>query len=427
MTIDMRHSSRDKTRPLGIFLVESGPKGDHLLFRFPVPDAVRAEEDITDNPYAVIDESSQAVAASAPHSAANDLFPIASRDQSPQHTVSHSHSDPHIATVMELSDKVLSDLFAVKPQLCDQKFEVKINDIRFVGHPIHFGSKNTDTDEAEKSRPISELLTLNLVFAVEASASPDVVNCYHICSQRISIALQSEEQRIGYMSKEAKAIMALHESYEHDETTRFGRHDLILSHSPLARTLSKVFSDLSSFGASHITINRWMCISLCLPQKVHLLALRHHDTPPHISPERILKCLELLRPYHGLILIVDAENLQESLPQDSSPAFLRVIKSISPTKNLQELSADCDISLSQVFSIAAQLVFWGKATVIFPLCENNKYSIHPLAPTHLSSDLLSLFAAQFDANILRFMSLFSQGVTVKELKKSAEKPSQVVS
>jgi len=165
---------------------------------------------------------------------------------------------------------------------------------------------------------------------------------------------------------------------------------------------------------------------VCLPQKVHLLALRFHDRVPLISPERILKCLQNLRPYHALILIVDPENLTESLPQDSTPTFLRVIRSISPTKNLQELSADCDISLSQVFHIASQLVFWGKACVIFPLCENNKYTIHPLAPTHIFSELIPLFASQYDTNILRFMSRFSQGVAIKELKKTADRPSQVV-
>jgi len=33
------------------------------------------------------------------------------------------------------ADEVLSALFAVKPQLCNQKFELKLNDVRFVSHP----------------------------------------------------------------------------------------------------------------------------------------------------------------------------------------------------------------------------------------------------------------------------------------------------
>jgi len=34
------------------------------------------------------------------------------------------------------ADEVLSALFAVKPQLCNQKFELKLNDVRFVSHLI---------------------------------------------------------------------------------------------------------------------------------------------------------------------------------------------------------------------------------------------------------------------------------------------------
>lgn len=36
----------------------------------------------------------------------------------------------------EFPSKVLSNMFAVHPKLCDRKFELKINDVRFVGHPL---------------------------------------------------------------------------------------------------------------------------------------------------------------------------------------------------------------------------------------------------------------------------------------------------
>ena len=36
----------------------------------------------------------------------------------------------------EYPSKVLSNMFAAHPKLCDKKFELKINDVRFVGHPI---------------------------------------------------------------------------------------------------------------------------------------------------------------------------------------------------------------------------------------------------------------------------------------------------
>lgn len=36
----------------------------------------------------------------------------------------------------EFPSKVLSNMFAVHSELCDKKFELKINDVRFVGHPL---------------------------------------------------------------------------------------------------------------------------------------------------------------------------------------------------------------------------------------------------------------------------------------------------
>lgn len=33
----------------------------------------------------------------------------------------------------------------------------------------------------------------------------------------------------------------------------------------------------------------------------------------------------------------------------------------------------------QVFQLAAHLVYWGKAIIIYPLCENNVYMLSPNA------------------------------------------------
>lgn len=35
--------------------------------------------------------------------------------------------------------------------------------------------------------------------------------------------------------------------------------------------------------------------------------------------------------------------------------------------------------VTQIFQIAAHLVYWGKAIIIYPLCENNVYMLSPHA------------------------------------------------
>ena len=55
--------------------------------------------------------------------------------------------------------------------------------------------------------------------------------------------------------------------------------------------------------------------------------------------------------------MVDEATLLEALPLDSSPSFTRLVRVISPLKNLQVLAADADISLGQVSYLAILVVF----------------------------------------------------------------------
>jgi hypothetical protein len=118
--------------------------------------------------------------------------------------------------------------------------------------------------------------------------------------------------------------------------------------------------------------------------------------------------------------------LKEILPQDASPAFFRIINVVTPTKNLLELSADADISLQQVFHIVSQLVFWGKATVIFPLCETNVYTVHPLATSSMTSEISRKFSSAFTDNLLTLLSDFSLGVTLSQLRSPLQKQTNLV-
>ena len=49
-----------------------------------------------------------------------------------------------------------------------------------------------------------------------------------------------------------------------------------------------------------------------------------------------------------MLLLVEENSLLQSLPMDSSPALMRIIKVASPVKSLQDLSSDADLPLGQV-------------------------------------------------------------------------------
>lgn len=90
--------------PLSIILVKSDSKGDRLLFRYPYSTESRAGEASSKrrrHPYAL--------------TSTDDLL------EPPRQSSNISHNQ-----LTGFSDEVLSNLFAVKNDLCENKFELKV-------------------------------------------------------------------------------------------------------------------------------------------------------------------------------------------------------------------------------------------------------------------------------------------------------------
>ncbi|XP_018329561.1 GATOR complex protein NPRL3 isoform X2 [Agrilus planipennis] len=362
-----------EVNPLCIILIKSDSKGDRLLFRYPFQVQERIEPTSTrkKNQYSL--------------PATEDLL------QSPPLPISNINNK---GGLMGFTDEVLSSLFAVKPELCNQKFELKVNDVRFVSHPTLVQVRNKTQDESG--------LLLNIVFALQALASQSVVKCYYDLSKRVGVALRHEERRCGYISEQTQQMMAIHDD------SCIGTPEIafqtILEKCTLAKNINNLYEDLCNTGIVNIRINKWIPLSFCLPQKVHQWHLRGKI----VEPEDIDRCLKALRPYHSLLLFYPLHQLYDFMSLDGSPSLVRMLSQYSPLKSLQTLAIDSDITLSQVFELTAHLVYWAKATVIYPICSTNKYVIAPDAPLHLNSPLIEKFNEAFpNVNLIRVISDFS--------------------
>lgn len=363
------------TNPLSIILVQDGSKGDKLLFLYPFLKRPSGE------PHAI--------------GKRHNHYAVPVRDD--LQTARASSSNIENGQLVGFPDQVLSNLFAVKTQLCGKKFELKVNDVRFVGHPTLL--ETSVSQVATRWQP-SSIILFNIVFALRASASHSVVNCYHDLSQRLGAALRHEEQRGSYLSNEAKIMLAVHDE-EELKTTPF---EHILSQSQLARELKTAYENLCNTGIVNLFINNWVEVSFCLPQRVHSL----HNKGLAVEPEALYKCFKALRPYHAVLLLVEEKELWASLAPDSSPALGRLIRVANPLKSLKQLASDADLPLRQVFDLVSHLVYWAKATVIYPLCEANVYVLSPHAPTHITSSLVERFTERFpEVSLLAIMSEFS--------------------
>nr|CAI5819583.1 unnamed protein product [Callosobruchus analis]CAI5868823.1 unnamed protein product [Callosobruchus analis] len=383
--------------PLSIILVKSDSKGDRLLFRYPFQTQKNNEPSSKSrkNPYTlpVVEDTLQSTV--------------------PINTAINKE------TLMGYTDEVLSSLFAVKMELCNRKFELKVNDVRFVSHPtLLYGNMKDDED-------VSGIMLVNMVFALHALASHSVVKCYHDLSKRMGIVLRYEERRCGYVSEQTKLMTSVHDDgYTNGPSSVF---QIILEKCSVANDIKKMYDDLCSTGLVNLRINKWIPLSFCLPQKVHQWHMRGRIVEPEdidrtslcvttskTSPSSksvrnsLFRCLKALRPYHSLLLLYPLSQMNDFMSLDGSPSLLRMLMQYSPLKNLQTLAADADLTLSHVFELTAHLVYWAKATVIFPICSTNKYVISPNAPIHLNSPLIEKFSESFpDLHLIRVISEFS--------------------
>ncbi|KPM08151.1 nitrogen permease regulator 3-like protein [Sarcoptes scabiei] len=359
----------DETTPLGVFLVKSDSAEEKLLFRYPflIEETVPSIQ-FNQSRYALMIPDQESNRSN--RSKINDQAALLPAYTELTSSISTNKNDQNeITKIIGLTDSAFSNLFGtVKHRLCDHKFELKIDNVRFVGHPTL----------VDKHR-------FHVVFALKANAQHDVVDSYHELSQHISIALRSEER---------------------------------------PNELKRIFLQLCNEGIVSIKLNQWINLNFCLSQKVHR-RLVASPSAPLITPANIKLCLKKLRPYHTFLLLIDMDVLLKSLPHDVSPSFVRLIKISNPLKNLLELSADADITLSQIFNIVAQLVYWGKATIIFPLCESNHYMLHPSASTAVDSKMKMDFEEQFvGESLLQLMSKFSLGVSLGQFKNPLDSSDQ---
>ncbi|KAM4631891.1 GATOR1 complex protein NPRL3 isoform 2-T6 [Discoglossus pictus] len=384
----------ENTSPISVILVSSGSRGNKLLFRYPFQ---RNQEQ----------QSSQSDDPSSRYAFNN---------------TGDSADDPDGDS--RFSDVILATILATKSDMSGKKFELKIDNVRFVGHPTllqHAMCQVSKTDPSPK-REMPTMILFNVVFALRANADPSVINCLHNLSRRIAIVLQHEERRCQYLTREAKLILAIQDEVSAMSETDGGPQSPfhhILPKCKLARDLKEAYDSLCTTGVVRLHINNWLEVSFCLPHKIHCVGTNF------IPPEAIERSLKSIRPYHALLLLKDEKSLLNDLPLDCSPALMRIIKSTSAVKNLQQLAQDADLALLQVFQLAAHLVYWGKAIIVYPLCENNVYMLSPNANVGLYSSLAEQFSCNFPGHHLpSVLAKFSLPVSLSEFKNPLSPPGQ---
>ena len=186
--------------------------------------------------------------------------------------------------VISFSSKVLSSLFALGKSLCDEKFELRVDNVRFVGHGVGLEFQPGEGENYYRfRRGLHDASTsmFQIVFALRSSTAFSVARCYYELSKALGIAIRYEERRVGYLGSESKIMLNAQEeanaqrpdpsssagytppsstpaatasaaAVESSSTNSGGPavspFALILERSQLARDLKKVFHDISNTG-----------------------------------------------------------------------------------------------------------------------------------------------------------------------------------
>ena len=318
---------------------------------------------------------------------------------------------------LSFSDDILAQISCPgNSTICGQKFDVKINGLRFVGFPLMLEHNNVESDILEMDSFLSQseqpetsnssatdifVMSFNVVFVLKTTANYSIVESYQQLASKLGIGLRYEEKRDGYMTRQTKSMLNIH-----DEDTDLSQEQIfrkILEKSSLAKNFCRLFESLEDTGIIQIQLNNNLSISFCLYHKIHNVCF---ENCKYMNIAAIERCLKKIQPLHG-VLVYDIKNVWNSLTESRSGSIVSFLKVYKPTSSLQTLAIDSDIALNHIYTIARHLVMWGKACIIYPLCETNVYVLAPTATLQFQSKFVKMFADRFKLNLTEILSYFS--------------------
>ena len=177
--------------PISIILVTSGSRGQRLLFRYPY--TLNSDPHPQPSPHkkVVIPEDSISTAIN-PYELIKPNNDIDS--PSPQNFIQNGE-------LYGIHDPLLATILAPKLTLCDHNFELKIEQIMFVGHPVlvtHDDDSGFEdclaTDESGLTEDVM-IKMVHVVLAVHCKTDVRIIAHYQNICRMLGKALRHEEKR----------------------------------------------------------------------------------------------------------------------------------------------------------------------------------------------------------------------------------------
>ncbi|XP_018024311.1 GATOR complex protein NPRL3-like, partial [Hyalella azteca] len=160
-----------------------------------------------------------------------------------------------------MSQQALSNLLAVKTDMCGCRFELSVKDVRFIGYPILI-------DPLKKT----SLQMFHLAFVLDARLEPEIVNGFYSLCKRLAVGLKYMDTNKRYLTSQVQAMIVTHEEVANRGKSDNGAldpYDEIAKQSDLAQHLVSIYNTLSTSGDCRVNLDDWFNVSFVMPYKAY--------------------------------------------------------------------------------------------------------------------------------------------------------------
>ena len=264
---------------------------------------------------------------------------------------------------------------ALNPKtLLDKHFSLTLNNLNFIGVPSTMRPPPISFEHRVLSRSF-DISLVHLVLVFDGQIDSKFITAE---IAKISTILQYEQIKRDFVMKQVETIFNLRD--------KFSSHQDIISNSSLAENIASIYDAVKSNKLCRFLINSSVDVSI-LP------------TIDHVNETS-------LRPYKALLLLDDAESIINNLPKDPSPLLVQLIQIVTPFICFEDIQSVLDCSLSQIYRLAAHLVYWRQAKIINVLSQRNIYIVSKDADLKSLPELSISFNEKFPGyNLYQILSL----------------------
>ncbi|KXL51484.1 MAG: hypothetical protein FE78DRAFT_135741 [Acidomyces sp. 'richmondensis'] len=313
---------------------------------------------------------------------------------------SNADDDRDCETLFGYNFETLESLMSPGRWLNRKKFEVSLEGMTFVGHPVfadasgNWSKENAvnnsnvdlqndnmdDTDGANDWVPLTHEGTMTMfhvIFATYTESSVTAGNLYMNVAKKLSKALHLCQKQDGYVSLESQKILSLKAKGNRMKLTTESLWAQLVESSELAWGMKEIYEKVNSGLVARIRINGTE-ISLYCP-----------------AGSKAAVDVQELHPHSGLLLLEDKDILLRELSHPDSSPLAYFIREQTPTKSLLKHSTILDIPLKDIIYLAQHLLKWRKARSIMPLHPRNTYVVSPQARVEVVPELVPIYARRF--------------------------------